>query len=415
MSAAASVATAAYPVERLREDFPILREKVHGKDLVYLDNANTTQKPRAVLSALQNYYEHENSNIHRGTHRLSEIATEKYEGARATVRRFINAAEEREIVFVRGATEAINLVARTFGDSQIKAGDEILITHLEHHSNIVPWQLLCERSGAKLVVAPINDAGEIIVEEFAKRLSGKTKLAAFGHVSNALGTVNPVRKLTAFAHAAGAAVLVDGAQAAPHGRVDVQEIGCDFYAFSGHKMYGPTGIGALYGRAAWLEKLPPFHGGGDMILSVSFEKTEYNAIPWKFEAGTANIAGAIGLGAAVDYLEATGLDAIAAWEHELLVYATNSLQEISGLRIIGTSHEKAAVISFVLDGVHPHDIGTILDRDGIAIRTGHHCAQPVMDRFNIPATAHASFGLYNTKAEIDALVAGVYKVQKMFA
>jgi cysteine desulfurase/selenocysteine lyase len=404
----------AYDVERIRAQFPILSRTVHGKPLVYLDNANTTQKPRVVIDRDRLYYEEENANIHRGTHWLSEKATEAYEGGRAKVARFLGAASPKEIVFTRGTTEAINLVASGFSQAFLKAGDEILITGLEHHSNIVPWQLACERTGAKLIVVPITDDGEVPVEEFEKRLTPRTRLAAVSHVSNALGTINPVREFIALLHASNVPVLVDGAQAAPHLPIDVKDLGCDFYAVSAHKMYGPTGIGALYGREDWLEKLPPYQGGGDMISSVTFERTTYNELPWKFEAGTANIAGGIGFGVAVDWLSGVGLPAVAAHEHELLVQATTKLSALPGLTIVGRAKEKAAVVSFVLENVHPHDIGTILDREGIAIRTGQHCAQPVMDRFGIPATARASFGLYNTREEVDALVAGLSKVSEMF-
>jgi len=415
MSAAAKPSiAAAYDVESLRAQFPILSRSVHGKPLVYLDNANTTQKPRAVIDADRRYYEEINANIHRGTHWLSEKATEAYEDGRSKVARFLGAASPKEVVFTRGTTEAINLVASSFSQAFLRAGDEILITGLEHHSNIVPWQLACERTGAKLVVVPITDAGEVPVDEFEKRLTQRTKLAAVSHVSNALGTINPVKRFIALAHASNVPVLVDGAQAAPHLPIDVLDLGCDFYAVSAHKMYGPTGIGALYGRREWLEKLPPYQGGGDMISSVTFEKTTYNDLPWKFEAGTANIAGGIVFGVAVDWLSAVGLPAVAAHEHDLLVHATARLSAIPGLTIVGTAKEKAAVVSFTLENVHPHDIGTILDREGIAIRTGQHCAQPVMDRFGIPATARASFGLYNTREEVDALAAGLAKVTEMF-
>ena len=405
----------AYDVEGLRAQFPILSRTVHGKPLVYLDNANTTQKPRVVIDADRLYYEELNANIHRGTHWLSEKATEAYEGARARVARFLGAASPKEIVFTRGTTEAINLVASSFSQAFLKAGDEILITGLEHHSNIVPWQLACERTGAKLVVVPITDDGEVPVDEFAKRLTPRTKLAAVSHVSNALGTINAVRDFVRLAHERDVPVLVDGAQAAPHLPIDVKDLGCDFYAVSAHKMYGPTGIGALYGREEWLEKLPPYQGGGDMISSVTFEKTTYNELPWKFEAGTANIAGGIGFGVAVDWLSGVGLPAVARHEHDLLVHGTAKLSAIPGLTIVGRARQKAGVISFTLENVHPHDIGTILDREGIAIRTGQHCAQPVMDRFGIPATARASFGLYNTRQEIDVLAAGLAKVSEMFS
>jgi len=405
---------ATFDVGRVRADFPILRRSVRGKPLVYLDNAATTQKPQSVIDRIVRYYTEENSNVHRGVHYLSEIATAAYEAARTTVKRFVNARDEKEIVFTRGTTEAINLVASSWGMTNLRPGDEVLITAIEHHSNIVPWQLLCERTGALLRVAPVNDRGEVILDDFRGLLTDRTKLAAFGHASNALGTINPVKEMTSWAHAAGAVVLIDGAQGMPHLHVDVQDIGCDFYAFSGHKVYGPTGIGALVGRQSILDAMPPYQAGGDMILSVSFEKTTYNALPYKFEAGTPNIEGVVGLAAALDYVSAIGLDAIATHEQELLHYATDRLQQIDGLRIIGTAREKAAVISFTLEGVHPHDIGTILDQEGIAIRTGHHCAQPLMMRFNVPATGRASFGMYNTKEEADALVAGLRKVIEVF-
>lgn len=401
-------------VERVRRDFPILHKPVRGRQLIYLDNAATTQKPRQVIERLVRYYEQENSNVHRGVHYLSEVATAAYEGSRTIIQRFLNARSEKEIVITRGTTEGINLVAQTWGRQNVREGDEVLITAIEHHSNIVPWQMLCAEKGATLRVAPVNDAGEVIIEEFAKLLTDRTKIAAFGHASNALGTINPVRQMTQLAHDAGAIVIIDGAQGVPHLPIDVQQIGCDFYAFSGHKVYGPTGIGALYGRESLLEAMPPWMGGGDMILSVSFEKTTYNALPYKFEAGTPNIADAIGLGAALEYIAALGLDNIAAHEHELLTYATAQLEAIDGLRIIGTARQKASVISFVLEGVHPHDIGTILDQEGIAIRTGHHCAQPLMMRFNVPATGRASFGVYNTRAEADALADGLRKVIEVF-
>jgi cysteine desulfurase/selenocysteine lyase len=416
VSAPAPVLSAAPPldVERLRAEFPILKVRVHGKPLVYLDNANTTQKPIAVIEATSRYYSEINANIHRSTHLLSEKATEAYEGAREKVRSFLNAAEAKEIVFTRGTTEAVNLVASGFGQGLVGPGDEVLVTGLEHHSNIVPWQLLCGRTGATLRVLPIDDSGAWQLEELDRLLGPRTRIAAISHVSNALGTINPVKTVIDAAHARGIPVLVDGAQAVPHMKVDVRALDCDFYALSSHKMYGPTGIGALYGKKEWLGKLPPYQGGGDMIASVTFEKTTYNQLPWKFEAGTANIAGGVGLGAAVDWLTAVGLDAIAAHERALLVQATEGLRRIDDLTIVGTAREKAAVVSFVLEGVHPHDIGTILDQEGIAIRTGQHCAQPVMDRFGIPATARASFGLYNTKAEVDALVDGVKKVIEVF-
>ncbi len=389
----------AYDVEAIRRDFPILHQKVYGHELVYLDNAATSQKPRSVIDAISRYYENGNANIHRGVHYLSEHATEEHEAARRTVQAFLNAADKREIIFVRSATEAINLVAQSYGRKHVKAGDEIVITAMEHHSNIVPWQMLCEEKEATLKVVPINDRGELILEELPKLLTPKTKIVAVTHVSNALGTINPLRKIIEIAHARNVPVVVDGAQAVPHLKVDVQALDADFYVFSGHKVYGPTGIGVLYGKRALLEAMPPYQGGGDMIRSVTFEKTLYNDLPYKFEAGTPNIGGAIGLGVAIDYITQLGIDNIAAHEHELLVYGTEALSAIPGVRLIGTAKEKAAVISFLIDGIHPHDIGTILDREGIAIRTGHHCAQPVMQRYKIPATARASFALYNTRAE----------------
>jgi cysteine desulfurase/selenocysteine lyase len=405
-----AVAAHAFDVEQVRRDFPILQQKVHGKPLVYLDNAATTQKPLAVIDAIEAYYRRDNSNIHRGVHTLSERATEHYEMARTSIQRFLNAADSKEIIFVRGTTEAINLVAQTYGRQNVGSGDEVLITAMEHHSNIVPWQMLCDEKGAKLRVAPINDQGELLLGEFERLLGPKTKLAAVSHLSNALGTINPVQEIVRMAHAKNIPVLVDGAQAAPRMQVDVQELDCDFYAISGHKMYGPTGIGALYGKAKLLEAMPPYQGGGDMIASVTFEKTVYNRLPYKFEAGTPNIADTIGLGAAIEYLEQLGLEEIERHEHDLLAYATRQVEAIRGVNIVGTAKEKAGVLSFTIDGIHPHDIGTILDSEGIAVRTGHHCAQPVMQRFGIPATARASFGLYNTREEVDALVAGIHKV-----
>jgi cysteine desulfurase/selenocysteine lyase len=402
--------TTALDIARIREDFPILHRTVHGKPLVYLDNANTSQKPRAVIDALSDYYENYNSNIHRATHLLSERATEAYEGARLKVQRFINAQSRKEIVFTRGCTEGINLVANSWGRTFLKEGDEVIVSWMEHHSNIVPWQIVCDATGAKLRVIPINDRGELLLEEYARLLNDRTKFVSVIHVSNSMGSVNPVREITAMARERGIPVLVDGAQAVPHMKVDVQEIGCDFYAFSSHKMFGPTGTGALYGREELLQKMPPFLGGGDMIRSVTFEKTSYNALPYKFEAGTPNIADVIGFGVAVDYMEGVGRDRIAAYEAELLAYATDRLSEIDGLTIIGTARNKASVLSFVLDGIHPHDIGTLLDREGIAVRTGQHCCQPVMDRYGISATTRASLAFYNTHAEIDALVTGIRKV-----
>ena len=404
----------AFDAERLRRDFPILHQAVHGRPLVYLDNAATSQKPRQVLEALDHYYQFDNANIHRGVHTLSERATAVYEGARDKVQRFINAADRREIVFVRGATEAINLVAQSYARPRLRPGDEILITEMEHHSNIVPWQMVCEQTGAILKVAPIDEAGELKLDEFHRLLNARTKLLAVVHVSNALGTINPVKEMVDAAHALGVPVLLDGAQAVPHVMVDVQSLDCEFYVFSGHKLYAPTGIGALYGKAALLEAMPPYQGGGDMIRSVSFTKTEYNALPYKFEAGTPHIAGGIGLGAAIDYLSGIGLDAIADWEDELLRYATARALEIPGLRLIGTASRKAGILSFVLDGVHPHDIGTILDHEGVAIRTGHHCAMPVMEHFAVPATARASLALYNTRGDVDSLIAAILKVKEVF-
>jgi cysteine desulfurase / selenocysteine lyase len=403
-----------FSVIEVRKDFPLLSTSVHGKPLAYLDNAASSQKPKAVIDALGQYYRTENSNVHRGVHYLSEVATKKYETARVTVQKFLNAESEREIIFVRGATEAINLVAATFGRMNIHAGDEVLITELEHHSNIVPWQMLCEEQGATLRVAPINDAGEIVLEEFDRLFSGKTKIAALSHISNALGTVNPIKRMIQMAHQHGVPVLVDGAQAVQHLRIDVRDLDADFYAFSAHKIFGPTGLGVLYGKAALLESMPPYQGGGDMIKSVTFEKTIFNDIPHKFEAGTPHIAGVIGLAAAIDYLNEFDWNIVQQYEQALLFSATESLSAIEGLRIIGTAKEKAGVLSFVLEGIHPHDIGTILDQEGIAIRTGHHCAQPVMQKYGIPATARASFAFYNTEEEIQTLLAGIQKVKKVF-
>jgi cysteine desulfurase/selenocysteine lyase len=402
-----------FDVEKVRRDFPVLHQKVHGKPLVYLDNAATTQKPLAVIEAIEHYYRHDNSNIHRGVHALSERATEHYEKTRAAAQRFVNAADPKEIIFVRGTTEAINLVAQTYGRTHVRAGDEVLITAMEHHSNIVPWQILCEEKGAKLRVAPINDRGELLLDEYEKLLGPRTKFVAVTHLSNALGTINPLREMVRMAHARNISVLVDGAQAAPRMTVDVQALDCDFYAISGHKMYGPTGIGVLYGKAALLEAMPPYQGGGDMIASVTFDKTIYNKLPYKFEAGTPNIADTIALGASIEYLEQLGLEEIERHEHHLLAYATKAVEKIPGVTIIGTAKEKAGVLSFTMDNIHPHDIGTILDREGIAVRTGHHCAQPVMQRFGIPATVRASFGLYNTRKDVDALINGIHKVSEV--
>jgi len=403
-----------FDVMRLREDFPILKLKVHGKPLVYLDNGATSQKPQAVIDALHRYYSAENSNIHRGVHYLSEQATTAYETARGKIREFINARSDKEIIYVRGTTEAINLVAQCYGRSFLKAGDEIIVSAMEHHSNIVPWQILCEQTGAKLRVIPINHEGELVMEEFRRLLNDKTKFVSITHVSNALGTIVPVKEIVALAHERGVPVMLDGAQAVPHLRVDVQDLGCDFYAFSGHKLFGPTGVGALYGRAELLEKMPPYQGGGDMISLVTFEKTHYNVLPYKFEAGTPNIAGGIGLGVAIDYLLPLDWCQLAAHEHKLLSYATAALSGIDGLRIIGTAKEKAGVLSFVLDHVHAHDVGTILDQEGVAVRAGHHCAMPVMQRFGVPATTRASFAFYNTIEEIDVLVRAIHRVRKVF-
>ena len=414
MTSPVARAAPAYDVERVRQDFPILSTRVRGKPLVYLDNAATTQKPRPVLEAVSRYYASMNANIHRGVHYLSEIGTRAYEEARAKVARFIGAPDPREVVFVRGATEAINLVAQSFGRAFLREGDEVLITHLEHHSNIVPWQMLRDERGIALRVAPIDDRGELDLEEFERRLTPRTKLVSVAHVSNALGTVLPVERIVRLARGRGIPVLVDGAQAVAHLAVNVRELGCDFYAFSGHKLYGPTGVGVLWARAEHLERMPPYQGGGEMILSVSFERTEYNRIPHKFEAGTPHIEGVIGLAPALDYVSALGLEAIGAHERDLLGYATEALGDIPGLRILGTAREKSGVISFTLEGAHPHDVGTILDQEGVAIRTGHHCAQPVMERFGVPATARASFGLYNTRAEVDALVEALRKVRAVF-
>ena len=401
-------------VDRIREDFPILQQKVHGKPLMYLDNAASAQKPQAVIDAVSDCYQRYYANIHRGVHYLSERSTAAYEGSREKARGFLNAAHSREIIFTRGTTEAINLVAATFGRSRVGPGDEVLITTMEHHSNIVPWQMLCEQQGAKLRVVPMTGRGELTPEAYEELLSERTKLVALVHVSNALGTVNPVRAMIHKAHQRGIPVLVDGAQAVPHMAVDVQALDCDFYAFSAHKIYGPSGVGVLYGKAEHLEAMPPYQGGGDMIRLVTFEKTEYAGLPHKFEAGTPNIAGVIGLGAALDWVSAVGFDAIAAHEQDLLDYASARAAEIPGLRLIGTARNKAGVLSFILEGVHPHDIGTILDREGIAIRAGHHCAQPVMQYYGVAATARASFAVYNTRAEVDALIKAIWTVKELF-
>jgi len=409
-----SRSVSAFDVERIRADFPILKLKVHGKPLVYLDNAASSQMPQQVIDRLNRYQTTQHANINRGVHYLSEVATNEFEEARRKLQRFINAREEREVIFTSGTTDSINLVMHGYGRKFIKAGDEIILTTLEHHANIVPWQMLAEEKGAKIRVVPVNDAGELLLDEYENLFNESTKFVGVMHVSNALGTINPVKRMIAFAHARGVPVLVDGAQAVPHMQVDVQDLDCDFYAFSGHKLCGPTGIGILYGKAALLEKMQPFKGGGDMIMSVTFEKTTYNTIPHKFEAGTPPIAAAIGMGAAVDYLLEIGMDAIAAHEHELLNYATEQVQQMPGVRIIGTAKHKAAVLSFAVDGVHPHDIGTLLNQEGVAVRTGHHCAQPVMQRFKVPATSRASFAFYNNMAEVDALIAGIRTVQKVF-
>jgi cysteine desulfurase/selenocysteine lyase len=411
----AGVAAVHFDVEAVRRDFPVLHQEIHDKPLAYLDNAASSQHPVQVIEAVAEYYRRDHANVHRGVHQLSQRATDAFEGAREKVRRFINAASEREVIFTRGTTEAINLVAQSWGRANLGAGDEIVISHLEHHANIVPWQLLCQQTGAELKVIPMTESGEIDVAAAREIIGPATRLLAFTHVSNALGTISPVAELTALARAAGALVLLDGAQGVPHMRVDVQALGCDFYAFSGHKMFAPTGIGVLWGREELLRAMPPWQGGGDMILAVTFEKTTYNELPWKFEAGTPHIAGAIGLGAAVDYLERLDFAAAAAWEHELLEYGTARLGEVPGLRIIGTSPHKAAVISFTLEGVHPHDIGTIVDHAGVAIRTGHHCAMPVMDFYGVPATARASFAFYNTTDEIDRLAAALQQAREVFA
>ena len=402
-------------VEKIRQDFPILHQEINGKPLVYLDNAATSQKPKQVIEALDNYYQQDNANIHRGVHTLSERATADYEQARGKVRDFINASSEKEIIFVRGATEGINLIAQSYGRTNLKPGDEIIISTMEHHSNIVPWQLLCEQTGAVLKIIPINDDGELIMEEFEKLLGPKTKIVSVVHISNALGTINPVQHIIDRAHEHNAVAIIDGAQAAPHADVDVQALDCDFYVFSGHKLFGPTGIGVLYGKTHLLETMPPWQGGGDMIKMVSFEETMYADLPYKFEAGTPHIAGVIGLGAAIDYVNTIGLDVIAAYEHDLLEYATAKASGVEGLRLIGTAKKKVSILSFIMEGVHPHDIGTILDHEGVAIRTGHHCAMPVMTHFNVPATARASFAFYNTFEEVDRLIEAMEKAREVFA
>lgn len=413
MDATAPMARTLDPLA-VRAEFPILGQQVHGRPLVYLDNANTTQKPRSVIEAERDYYERDNANIHRATHLLSERATKAYEAARHKVQGLINAAEAREVVFTRGTTEAINLVAQSWGRANLGPGDEVVLTWMEHHSNIVPWQLACQQTGAVLKVVPITDAGELELDAFEAAIGPRTRLVAAIHVSNALGTVNPVARMVEIAHARRVPVLLDGAQAVPHMPVDVQALGCDFYVFSAHKMYGPTGIGALYGKAALLERMPPWQGGGDMIANVTFEKTDYNVLPYKFEAGTPNIAGVVGFGAAVDFLARFDLREVAAHEQALLRHATAQLDGIAGVRILGRAREKAGVLSFVMEGVHPHDIGTILDREGVAVRTGQHCAQPVMDRYGIPATVRASFAIYNTREDVDALVGALGRVKEVF-
>ena len=404
-----------FDVDRIRADFPVLDQMINGKPLVYLDNAATSQKPQSVIDSLVNYYSTENANVHRGVHTLSQRATDDYEEARAKIRRFINAEKDEEIIFVRGTTEGINLISQTFGRSCISEGDEIIISSMEHHSNIVPWQILCQEKGAKLRVVPVNDIGELLLDEYERLFTANTKLVSIVHQSNALGTINPAKEIVDIAHGHGVPVLLDGAQAIAHLGVDVRDLGCDFYAFSGHKLYGPTGIGVLYGKGSLLEEMPPYQAGGEMIRSVTFEETLYNTLPNKFEAGTPNIAGAIGLGAAIDYIGTIGMDKILVYESELLQYGTDRLSGIEGLKIIGTAEKKGSVISFIMEGVHPHDIGTILDAEGIAIRTGHHCAQPLMDRFGVPATARASLAFYNTKEEIDVLVRGIDRVIEVFS
>ena len=413
-SSPAEAPAPALDVERVREDFPILARQVREHRLVYLDSAATTQKPRAVLDALARYYADGNANIHRGVYVLSEEATAAYDAAREKVRRFLNAAAAREIVFTRNSTESINLVAQSFGRRNVGPGDEIVITHMEHHSNIVPWQLLCEQVGARLRVAPIDDTGTLQLDELERLIGPRTRLVSVVHLSNSLGTINPVRDIVAAAHRLGVPVLIDGSQAVYHMPVDVQALGCDFYVCTGHKLYGPTGIGVLYGREALLEQMPPYQGGGDMIRSVTFEKTTYADLPHKFEAGTPHIAGAIGLGAAVDYVQGIGFDALMPHEADLLAYGTAALSEVRGLRLIGTAADKASILAFVMKGAHPHDVGTIVDTEGVALRTGHHCTQPIMDRFGVPATARASVAMYNTREEIDVLVRALQRVREMF-
>jgi cysteine desulfurase/selenocysteine lyase len=402
-------------IPSLRADFPILHQEVHGKPLIYLDSAASSQRPQAVLDAILHHEQHDHANVHRGVHTLSQRSTEAYEGARETIRAYINAASSAEIIFTRGTTESINLVAASLGQLQLNSGDEVLVTGMEHHSNLVPWQLICEQTGARVIPAPITRAGELDRAEFTARLGKRTKIVALAHVSNALGTVNPVQELIAEAHEAGALVLIDGAQAAPHLRIDVQELDCDFYALSGHKMYGPTGTGILYGKRALLDAMPPYQGGGEMILTVSFDETTFNTLPHKFEAGTPNISGAIGLAAAFDYLSAIDFDALARHEHDLLEYATSELLKLPGVTIIGTAAHKVGVLSFLFDDIHAHDLGTIVDREGVAIRTGHHCAMPVMDFFGVPATARASFALYNNRDDVDGLIRGLQVALELFS
>jgi cysteine desulfurase/selenocysteine lyase len=414
MTTTAAPVGAGFDVARVRADFPILRRDVRGCPLVYLDNAATTQKPQPVLDALARYYTEINANVHRGVHQLSELATEAYEGAREKVRAFLNARSPREIIFTRNATESINLVAHAFGRTQVSAGDEVVISAMEHHSNIVPWQMLCEERGARLRVAPIDDRGELILDELEALVGPRTKMIAISHMSNALGTINPVEEIVRIARARGVPVLLDGSQAAYHMTVDVQALDCDFYAATGHKLYGPTGIGVLYGKAERLDAMPPFLGGGDMIRTVTFEKSSWNELPHKFEAGTPDIAGAVGLGAAIDYITAIGLGRVAQHERNLLEYATEAIRAVSGVRLIGTAKRKASILSFVMNEVHPHDIGTVVDREGVAIRTGHHCAQPVMERFGVPATARASLAMYNTREDVDALVRALKRVREVF-
>lgn len=403
-----------FDVDKIREDFPILQTFVHGKPLIYLDNAATTQKPQSVIDNITNYYSTYNSNIHRGVHYLSEFATRKYEISRKTVRKFINADLDEEVIFTRGTTESINLVASTYGRFHLKEGDEVLITGMEHHSNIVPWQLICMEKGATLKVAPLNDDGEVILEEYIALLNERTKFVSIVHVSNSLGTINPVKEMIDAAHDLGIPVLLDGAQSVQHFKIDVKKLDCDFFVFSGHKIYGPTGIGVLYGKKSLLEEMPPYQGGGDMIKSVTFERTIFNDLPYKFEAGTPNIIGSIGLGEAIKYIDSVGIDKISRYENDLLEYATEILSDIDGLRIIGTAGQKSSVISFVLENIHPHDVGTFLDMDGIAIRTGHHCTEPVMRRFGVPATSRASFSFYNSRSEVDQLAESIRKIIKIF-